>query len=155
VNRSLIKQILSWAVIAVVALASTTALARQRFGTGAIAPVTVTAASAQSPEIPPRSPQSKIHPEVAKATLAQLLQGVNHTPDPPAIRRTVVKGNYALATWQWGPAGGQSVLIQKRGQWQVVNSGGGLLDLPGLQASGVPLPMARVLMQREQMLQQQ
>jgi hypothetical protein len=86
---------------------------------------------------------------VAKATIAQLLSKVDKTPEQPIIRRTSVEGNYAIATWTWGEAGGQALLTKKQGRWQVLVSGGGAVDVATLKEKGVPEKIARILMQKE------
>jgi hypothetical protein len=91
----------------------------------------------------------KIDPAVAKATIAQLLSKIDKTPEQPIVRRTSIEGNYAVATWTWGEAGGQSILTKKQGRWQVLSSGGGAVNLATLKEVGIPEQTARVLMQQE------
>jgi glucokinase len=64
-----------------------------------------------------------------------------------------VEGKYAIATWQWGEAGGQSILLQQGKRWKVVGSGGGAVDLATLKQKGVPDKIADQLMQKEQAAQ--
>ena len=91
----------------------------------------------------------KIDSAVAKATIAQLLSKVDKTPDQPIVRRTSIEGNYAVATWTWGEAGGQSILAKKQGRWQVLSAGGGAVDVTTLKEVGIPEKIARALMQKE------
>ena len=91
----------------------------------------------------------KIDSAVAKATIAQLLSKVDKTREQPIVKRTSVEGNYALATWTWGEAGGQSILAKKQGRWQVLSSGGGAVDVTTLKEVGIPEQTARILMQKE------
>ncbi len=86
---------------------------------------------------------------VAKATIAQLLSKIDKTPEQPTIKRTSVEGNYAIATWTWGEAGGQTILARKQGRWQVLIAGGGAVDFTTLKEKGVPEKIARILMQKE------
>jgi hypothetical protein len=86
---------------------------------------------------------------VAKATLTHLLSKVEKTPEQPIVKRTSVAGNYAVATWTWSEAGGQSILAKKQGRWQVLSSGGGAVNLATLKEVGIPEQTARTLMQQE------
>jgi hypothetical protein len=93
------------------------------------------------------------NPEIAKATIEQLLSAKSSSKVQPTVRRTTVEGKYAIATWQWGEAGGQSVLIQQGKRWKVIGSGGGAVDLEVLKQKGVPDKIAEQLMQKEQAAQ--
>ncbi len=86
---------------------------------------------------------------VAKTTVAQLLSKVDKTTEQPIVRRTSVEGNYAIATWTWGEAGGQAILMKKQGRWQVLSSGGGAVNVDTLKKVGIPEKTARILMQTE------
>jgi hypothetical protein len=86
---------------------------------------------------------------VAKATITQLLSKAGKAPKQPIVNRTTVEGNYAIATWIWGEAGGQSILTKKQGRWQVLSGGGGAINLTTLKEVGVPDKTARSLMQKE------
>jgi hypothetical protein len=86
---------------------------------------------------------------VAKATIAKLLAKTGKTPKQPIVNRTTVEGNYAIASWIWGEAGGQSILTKKQGRWQVLSAGGGAINLTTLKEVGVPDQTARALMQKE------
>jgi hypothetical protein len=103
-----------------------------------------------------KSPPRKVVVDtaVAKATLAQLLAKVGKTAQQPMVKRTTVAGNYAIATWTWGEAGGQSILTKKQSRWQVLSSGGGAVDVATLKGAGVPESIARTLMQKETAAQQ-
>jgi hypothetical protein len=103
-----------------------------------------------------QSPKKRvvIDAAISKATLAQLLAKVGKTPQQPMVKRTTVAGNYAIATWLWGEAGGQSILAKKQGRWQVLSSGGGAVDVATLKGAGVPESIARTLMQKETAAQQ-
>jgi hypothetical protein len=89
-------------------------------------------------------------PAIAKATIEYLLSNKSKSDPQPTIRRTTVEGTYAIATWQWGEAGGQSILIQQGKRWKVVSSGGGAVNLETLKQKGVPDKIAKRLMQKEQ-----
>ncbi len=90
-----------------------------------------------------------IDPEVAKATREGLLGNQRKVKTQPQIRRTIVEGKYAIATWQWGEAGGQSVLMRQGKRWKVLTSGGGAVDLATLKQQGIPKQAAEQLMQKE------
>jgi hypothetical protein len=91
--------------------------------------------------------------EIAKATIENLLSSKSKSKAQPTVRRTTVEGKYAIATWRWGEAGGQSVLIQQDKRWKVVGSGGGAVNLEILKQKGIPDKIADRLMQKEQAAQ--
>jgi Rieske Fe-S protein len=91
--------------------------------------------------------------EIAKATIEHLLSSKSKSKAQPTVRRTTVEGKYAIATWQWGEAGGQSILTQQGRRWKVVGSGGGAVNLETLKQKGVPVKVAEKLMQKEQIAQ--
>lgn len=98
---------------------------------------------------------STVDAAVARATLNQLLEGSQNSQRQPAVYRTIVEGNYALATWRWGEAGGQTVLVRREGRWTVLTSGGGAVDAATLQEAGVPAAIAQRLIERDQAAWQQ
>jgi hypothetical protein len=87
---------------------------------------------------------------VNQATLEHLRQGRENLPQSPTIRRTVVKEGYALATWTWGEAGGQTVLSLTNEKWTVLTGGGGAVDVAVLEAAGVPTDIAEQLIESDQ-----
>jgi hypothetical protein len=89
------------------------------------------------------------NPDIAKATISQLL-GKQKPKVQPVVQRTVVEGKYAIATWQWDEAGGQSILIRQGKRWKVISSGGGAVNLETLKQKGIPAQIAEQLMQKEQ-----
>jgi hypothetical protein len=89
------------------------------------------------------------NPDIAKATIAQLL-GKQKPKVQPVVQRTVIEGKYAITTWQWGEAGGQSILIQQGKRWKVISSGGGAVNLDTLKQKKVPIQIAEQLIQKEQ-----
>jgi hypothetical protein len=93
------------------------------------------------------------NPEIAKATIENLLSSKSKSKAQPTVRRTTVEGKYAIATWQWGEAGGQSILTQHGKRWKVISSGGGAVNLEVLKQKGVPDKIAEQLMQKEQTAQ--
>jgi hypothetical protein len=100
-----------------------------------------------------KSTTSASDPAIAKATIAHLLSSKSKSKAQPIVRRTTVEGKYAIATWQWGEAGGQSILIQQGKRWKVVGSGGGAVNLETLKQKGIPAKMAERLMEKEQAAQ--
>jgi hypothetical protein len=100
-----------------------------------------------------KSATSVSDPTIAKATIEHLLSNKSKSDPQPTIRRTTVEGKYAIATWQWGEAGGQSILTQQGKRWKVVGSGGGAVNLESLKQKGVPDKIADRLMQKEQAAQ--
>jgi hypothetical protein len=100
-----------------------------------------------------KSVTSASDPAIAKATIAHLLSSKSKSKAQPTVRRTTVEGKYAIASWQWGEAGGQSMLTQQGKRWKVVGSGGGAVNLESLKQKGVPDKIADRLMQKEQAAQ--
>jgi hypothetical protein len=100
-----------------------------------------------------KSVTSASDPAIAKATIENLLSSKSKSKVQPTVRRTTVEGKYAIATWQWGEAGGQSILIQQGKRWKVVGSGGGTVNLETLKQKGAPDKIADRLMQKEQAAQ--
>jgi hypothetical protein len=94
-----------------------------------------------------------IKSEIAKATIKHLLSSKSKSQTQPTVRRTTVEGKYAIATWQWGEAGGQSILTQQGKRWKVIGSGGGAINLEVLKQKGIPDKIAEQLMQKEQAAQ--
>ena len=87
---------------------------------------------------------------VNQATLEHLQEGRQELAQLPSIRRTTVKQGYAIATWIWGEAGGQSVLSLTDESWTVIASGGGAVDLSVLEEAGVPTNIAEQLIESDQ-----
>jgi hypothetical protein len=107
-----------------------------------------TAVLAQS--IPDEQPVSEAEAAaVNQATLEHLRQGRENLPQSPSIRRTVIKEGYALATWSWGEAGGQTVLSLTNEKWTVLAGGGGTVDVAVLEAAGVPTAIAEQLVESD------
>jgi hypothetical protein len=100
-----------------------------------------------------KSTTSASEPAIAKATIENLLSNKSKSKVQPTVRRSTVEGKYAIATWQWGEAGGQSILMQRGKRWKVIGSGGGAVDLEVLKQKGVPDKIAEQLMQKEQAAQ--
>jgi hypothetical protein len=100
-----------------------------------------------------KSTTSASDPAIAKATIKNLLSNKSKSKVQPTVRRSTVEGKYAIATWQWGEAGGQSILTQQGKRWKVIGSGGGAVDLATLKQNGVPDTIAEQLMQKEQTAQ--
>ncbi|MEN8446356.1 MAG: hypothetical protein ABG776_15250 [Cyanobacteria bacterium J06555_13] len=86
---------------------------------------------------------------VNQATLGHLRQGRGNLPQSPSISRTVVNEGYALATWTWGEAGGQTVLSFTDDVWTVLAGGGGAVDSAVLKAAGVPAAIAEQLIESD------
>lgn len=94
-----------------------------------------------------------ISPEVEainQATVEYLQEGRENLPEPPSISRTVVDEGYAIATWTWGEAGGQSVLSLTDETWTVITSGGGAVGVSVLEEAGVPTEIAQQLIESDQ-----
>ncbi|MFM2432674.1 MAG: hypothetical protein RLZZ511_3888 [Cyanobacteriota bacterium] len=87
--------------------------------------------------------------EISKVTISQLL-GKQKPKIQPVVQRTIVEEKYAIATWQWDEAGGQSILIKQGKRWKVISSGGGAVNLETLKQKGIPAQIAERLIQKEQ-----
>ena len=114
---------------------------------GAFSSPTTTAILAQS--VPG---ERTISPEVEainQATIEYLIEGRENLPESPSISRTVVNEGYAIATWTWGEAGGQSVLSLTTETWTVIASGGGAVDVSVLEEAGVPTEIAQQLIESD------
>jgi 2',3'-cyclic-nucleotide 2'-phosphodiesterase (5'-nucleotidase family) len=92
--------------------------------------------------------------EIAKVTIDHLISGKKPKVQPK-VQRTIVEGKYAIATWQWGEAAGQSLLTQQGKRWKVISSGGGAINLETLKQKGIPAQIAERLMQKEQAARKQ
>jgi hypothetical protein len=92
--------------------------------------------------------------EITKATISYLL-GKQKPKVQPVVQRTIVEGKYAIATWQWGEAAGQSVLVQQSKRWKVISVGGGAVNLETLKQKSIPTQIAERLMQKEQAARKQ
>lgn len=93
--------------------------------------------------------QVSVNPAIAQATVTRLLSNANKPLELPRVYRTTVEGNYAIASWLWGEAGGQTILAKKQGRWRVLRSGGGAIDVGTLKSAGIPEKAARTLMQKD------
>jgi hypothetical protein len=89
------------------------------------------------------------NPDIAKATITHLIIG-KKPKIQPVVQRAILEGKYAIATWQWGEAAGQSILIQQGQRWKVISSGGGAVNLDTLKRKKVPTQIAEQLIQKEQ-----
>jgi hypothetical protein len=130
-----------WALLLIALLTLVAVVAISRIG-----PNAVESAAAQAAI-------SSINPEIARVTSENLRSGKGQSGIQITVRRTAVDGQYAVATWQWGEAGGQSILIQQDNRWKVLASGGGAVSLEILKQQGIPANIAARLMQKEQAAQ--
>ena len=87
---------------------------------------------------------------INQAALSHLQAGRENLSQAPIIRRPVVYEGYALSTWAWGEAGGQSVLSLTDSSWQVIASGGGAMNISVLEEANVPTAIADQLIERDQ-----
>ena len=97
----------------------------------------------QSPASVPKVKQTK--PAIVDAAVAQATTQhftARGTNKPFKVTRTTISGDFALAHWLWGEAGGQALLRSRNGQWKVTNSGGGAMNVQSLQGLGVPPDVA-------------
>lgn len=86
---------------------------------------------------------------IAQATIADLVGDRGNLAQLPDVTRTVVEGEYALATWVWGEAGGQTVLSLTNVSWTVISSGGGAADASTLEELDIPAAVAERLVESD------
>ncbi|MEL6327036.1 MAG: hypothetical protein AAFQ61_09060 [Cyanobacteria bacterium J06626_23] len=86
---------------------------------------------------------------VTQTTLDYLLADATDPAQQPEVIRTVVVGDFALATWHWGETAGQTVLAEVDTIWQVLISGGGAVDVSTLIEVGVPADIAQQLIEQD------
>ncbi|MBU1304386.1 MAG: copper uptake system-associated protein [Alphaproteobacteria bacterium] len=81
------------------------------------------------------------------AAITGMLKGVFETPDAPlSVEPVVVSGEYAIAGWSQGEAGGRALLRKTASGWAVhLCAGDGLKDAGNLAAIGVPAADADAL----------
>lgn len=80
--------------------------------------------------------QANVRAQIA-AIVVQQLTREGGTAQVQVSRVTVV-GDYALAHWTWGEAGGQALLNRDQDGWGILQSGGGAMDVAMLRQLGVP-----------------
>lgn len=67
----------------------------------------------------------------------------------PSIEKITLIGEYGLATWLAGAAGGMVALIDRGDSWEAIALPGGLPTATDLSdASGIPLDIAEQLLER-------
>ena len=96
--------------------------------------------------------EEMVPPEIEainQATVEYLQGSRENLSALPSITRTVMDGDYAIATWTWGEAGGQSVLTLTDERWTVITSGGGAVDVATLEEAGVPTDIAERLIESD------
>ena len=105
-------------------------------------PVVQSAAPAQAQMI------AQAQQEAVRASTVKYLQKPGLPT--PVVDRITIEGRYALANWLQGEAGGSVALISQDGTWVVKSFGGGMPTPDALsQRTGIPLRVARSLMQRQ------
>ena len=68
----------------------------------------------------------------------------------PRTTHIAIVENYAIAGWLLGEGGGEMLLTQKAGKWQVITGGGGAMNTNTLVEKGVPENIASQLVQQYQ-----
>jgi hypothetical protein len=87
--------------------------------------------------------------EVTQATLDYLLEGAAGATQQPEVIRAVIVEGYALTTWLWGEAGGQTVLAHRETGWTILISGGGTVDTATLIDVGVSAEIAEQMIEQD------
>ena len=91
-----------------------------------------------------------IDPQIEQAVKTYHVRPDYKGPNLLKVRRVVVAGPYALASWSLGEGGGQSALAKRSGQWRVLQMGGGALGMSDLVRSGIPTNYAKALLRSSQ-----
>ena len=93
--------------------------------------------------------QTEVDPEVITEVVIADLTQAGPGAAAPEVRRIETAGDYALATWIWGEAGGQALVKLEEDAWRVIESGGGAMDQTTLEELGVSAAEAEQLLQPE------
>ncbi|WP_199296191.1 hypothetical protein [Trichocoleus sp. FACHB-591] len=98
--------------------------------------------AAQGVQVIAQSPQSEI-----QETVIEYLRRPG-LPDP-TVKRIMVQGQYALASWLMGEGGGLVAVVNQDGVWQVRQVGGGMPSAEAIsQRAQIPLQVSRSLLKR-------
>lgn len=150
--KGVMRHWLGWSVLAILLIPTVAIAHNSQLQTAQGTEQTLTTLTFQSDETLAQAPETteEIHAEVAQITLDDLLAETEEPTTEPEVYRTIVQGDYALATWRWGEGGGQSVLSKEAGEWQVLSAGGGVVDVSTLEDLGVPADIAQTLIEQDQ-----
>ena len=155
-RTKMMNRFITWTVLIVVALASTAGLAKaaqtiQQQAQASVQPARIAESKSRllSSGVSLAQAAVSVDPEIARTTINHLLANTESPRAQPEVYRTVVEGDYALASWRWGEAGGQTVLFKPQGEWTVLSAGGGANDVATLEAAGVPSNIAQTLIDRD------
>lgn len=103
----------------------------------------------QSPQtadtLPPEPPNPVQRAAIQQALLQATDDGAGD-PAPVNLEQIALAGEYALATWTRGDAGGQALLRWEDGSWKVLVQEAGWLGLRRLIQLGVPDRIAKSLL---------
>ena len=103
----------------------------------------------QSPQtadtLPPEPPNPVQRAAIQQALLQATYEGAGN-PGTVTLEQIALDGEYALATWTRGEAGGQALLRWEEGSWTVVAQEEGWLGLRRLGQLGVPGNIAKSLL---------
>lgn len=83
-----------------------------------------------------------------RAIVAMVNANEKRYAHPAIMTRLVVSNSYGLYSWIVGESGGQAVVRETEGRWQIVRGTGGQLDAGLLQRWGVPEAIAQDLIQK-------
>ncbi|HBE18833.1 MAG TPA: hypothetical protein DEG17_18995 [Cyanobacteria bacterium UBA11149] len=67
----------------------------------------------------------------------------------PRVAKITLVESYAIVSWVWGDAGGQTVLVKENERWRVIMAGSGELKFSNLVQYNIPRDMARNLINRD------
>ena len=103
----------------------------------------------QSPQtadtLPPEPPNPVQRAAIQQALLQATYEGSGN-PGKVTLEQIALAGEYALATWTRGEAGGQALLQWEEGSWKVLSQIGGWMGLRRLTDLGVPGQIAKSLL---------
>lgn len=97
-------------------------------------------------QTPPSTQQAQQKPSVIQAFEADFYRR-NGSKKPVLVRKSVIRGNYALLEWTFGEMGGMALLSKASNQWTVIEQGGGAMDVNTLIQAGVQPSQAQQLYQ--------
>ena len=88
--------------------------------------------------------------QIRQVVVAALIHPNQPAYAHPRATHVAIVGNYALADWRLGEAGGEMLLIRQQGQWQKLAQTGGVMSSTWMIEQGVPEAIAVQLVQNLQ-----
>lgn len=133
-----IKQKPALVLIAITLTTATVSVSRSLLSASAT-PETPSVTMAQSQNV------SQDEQQIIKAAKKHLTKGHPSGAPPVEIDAVTIVGPYATVDWFWGEMGGQALLLNQKGIWQVAFVDGGAFTSTYLVDQGVPSATAKQL----------